>query len=58
MNVSTAMINIPKDIKTLKSKSFFISQLVGFAHTPFYVRIEVNHPVSRLPVAFLLRYIL
>ena len=45
MNVSSAKRNIPKDIKSLKSKFFFISI------TSILCRIEVNHPVSRLPVA-------
>ena len=44
MNVSSAKRNIPKDIKSLKSKFFFISI------TSILCRIEVNHPVSRLPV--------
>ena len=44
MNVSSAKRNIPKDIKSLNSKFFFISI------TSILCRIEVNHPVSRLPV--------
>lgn len=52
MNVSIAKRNIPKDIKSLKSKVFFISI------TSIPCRIEVNHPVTRLPVALLLLNIL
>ena len=45
MNVSSAKRNIPKDMKSLKSNLFFISI------TSILCKMEVNHPVSRLPVA-------
>ena len=48
MNVSSAKRNIPKDIRSLKSKGFFMSI------TSILCRMKVNHPVSRLPVATML----
>ena len=42
-NVSNARMNIPKAIKSLKSKGF-----LSISTTPILCRIEVSHPVTRL----------
>ena len=42
-NVSNARMNIPKAIKSLKSKGF-----LSISTTPILCRIEVSHPITRL----------
>ena len=42
-NVSNARMNIPKAIKSLKSKGF-----LSISTTPILCRIEVSHPATRL----------
>ena len=42
-NVSNARMNIPKAIRSLKSKGF-----LSISTTPILCRIEVSHPVTRL----------
>ena len=42
-NVSNARMNIPKAIKSLKSKGF-----LSISTTPILCRIEVIHPITRL----------
>ena len=42
-NVSNARMNIPKAMRSLKSKGF-----LSISITPILCRIEVSHPVTRL----------